>query len=74
MAEEEKVQQRTDPAGRTWRKAYFGGGEHYRSWLAQYLEVYGQENVMVEEAESGGLQCYEESGEKMYRVWVRDRV
>jgi hypothetical protein len=32
----------------------------------------GEENVKVEEADSRGFQCYEESGEKMYRIWVKD--
>jgi len=30
--------------------------------------------VNVEEADSRGFQCYEKSGEKMYRIWVRDIV
>jgi hypothetical protein len=73
MAEEERVQHKIGPQGKRWRKAYFGGGAHYRNWLAQYIEVYGKENVMTEETDSSGFQCYEESGEKMYRIWVRDR-
>jgi hypothetical protein len=28
--------------------------------------------VKVEEADSRGFQCYEESGEKMYRIWIKD--
>jgi hypothetical protein len=28
--------------------------------------------VKVEEADSRGFQCYEESGEKMYRIWVKE--
>ena len=73
MAEEEKVRQRIGPDGKRWRKAYFGGGEHYRNWLAQYIEVCGEENIQVEEIEACGLQCYKETGEKMYRIWVREK-
>jgi hypothetical protein len=28
--------------------------------------------VKVEEADSTDFQCYEESGEKMYRIWIKD--
>jgi hypothetical protein len=71
IAEEGTIQQRTDPAGKVWRKVYSGGGDHYRSWLAQCREVYGEENVLVEEVDSAGWRCYDESGEKLYRIWVR---
>jgi hypothetical protein len=72
MAEEEKIQQRIDGDGTRWTKVYFGGGGHFRSWLSQFVELKGEENVKVEEADSRGFQCYEESGEKMYRIWVKD--
>jgi hypothetical protein len=72
MAEEESVQQKTDSEGKKWRKAYFGGGAHYQGWLEQFQEVYGQDRIMVEEADASGLQCYQEGGEKMYRIWVKD--
>jgi hypothetical protein len=72
MAEEEKVRQKTDKDGTSWTKVYFGGGAHFRNWLSQFIELKGEENVKVEEADSTGFQCYEESGEKMYRIWVKD--
>ena len=72
MAEEEKVRERVDENGRRWTKVYFGRGAHFRNWLNQFIELKGEENVKVEEADSRGFQCYEESGEKMYRIWVKD--
>jgi hypothetical protein len=68
MAEEELVQEKIDEKGRKWRKAYFGGGEHFKNWLAQCKEL-GE--VMVEEIDSTGYKCFEEGGEKLYRIWLR---
>jgi hypothetical protein len=72
MAEEGKVQQKVDDDGTSWTKVYFGGGAHFRNWLSQFIELKGEENVKVEETDSRGFRCYEESGEKMYRIWVKD--
>jgi hypothetical protein len=72
MAEEESIQQKTDSDGKKWHKAYFGSGAHYLGWLEQFQEVYGRDRIMVEEADASVLQCYHDSGEKMYRIWVRD--
>jgi len=72
IAEEEEVRQRVDEDGTRWAKVYFGGGAHFRNWLSQFVELKGGENVKVEEADSTGFQCYEESGEKMYRIWIKD--
>jgi thioredoxin 1 len=72
IAEEERVRYRVDKDGTRWTKAYFGGGVHFRNWLTQFVEVKGAKNVKVEEADSRGFQCYEESGEKVYRIWVKD--
>ena len=71
MKLEETIQEKTDEQGHLWRKVYFGGGSHMKNWLDQIREVHGEENVMVEEADSTGFQCYEEGGEKMYRIWAR---
>lgn len=68
MAEEEQITERIDAEGKRWRKAYFGGGEHFQNWLAQCREL-GE--VMVEEVDSTGFACFEEGGEKLYRIWVR---
>ena len=68
MAQEELVQVRIDEDGNKWRKVYFGGGGHFRNWLAQCKEL-GE--VEVEEVDSAGFKCYEESGEKVYRIWVK---
>ena len=72
MAEEETIREKVDEKGNRWTKVYFGGGAHFRNWLSQFTELKGEENVEVEEADSRGFQCYEESGEKMYRIWVKD--
>jgi hypothetical protein len=71
MAEEETIREKIDGNGNRWTKVYFGGGAHFRNWLSQFTELNGEENVTVEEADSIGFQCYEESGEKMYRIWVK---
>jgi hypothetical protein len=68
MAQEELVQVRIDEYGNKWRKVYFGGGGHFRNWLAQCKEL-GE--VEVEELDPTGFKCYEESGEKVYRIWVK---
>jgi hypothetical protein len=72
MAEEEAIREKIDEDGTRWIKVYFGGGAHFRNWLSQFIEVKGEENVRIEETDSRGFQCYEESGEKMYRVWVKE--
>ena len=71
IAKEELVRERVDEQGTVWRKVYFGGGPHFRNWLEQTIELCGRENVDVEEADPKGLQCYEQGGEKVYRIWVR---
>ena len=72
MAQEELVRERVDEKGDMWRKGYFGGGAHIENWLDQFLELWGEDSVKVEEVDSKGFQCYEESGEKMCRIWVRE--
>jgi argininosuccinate lyase len=68
MAEEEKVRERVDAQGVKWKKVYFGGGEHFKNWLAQCREL-GE--VEVEEVNARGYKCFEEAGEKLYRIWLR---
>ena len=72
IAEEESIREKVDQYGIKWTKAYFGGGIHFQNWLNQCIEIKGEENVEVEEVDSRGFQCFEESGEKMYRIWIRD--
>lgn len=71
LAEEDLVREKIDASGRRWRKVYFGGGPHFRNWLEQSRELCGDANVEVEEIESKGLACFDQAGEKMYRIWVR---
>ena len=68
MAEEELIKERIDEAGNKWEKVYFGGGEHFRNWLEQCKEL-GE--AMVEEVDATGYKCYEEGGEKLYRIWMK---
>jgi len=72
VAEEEAIREKVDENGNRWTKVYFGGGAHFRNWLSQFIELKGEENIRVEEADSTGFQCYEQGGEKMYRIWVKD--
>ena len=72
LAEEELVQHKVDKDGQCWKKVYFGGGGHFRNWLSQCVELRGEENVDIEEIDARGLQCFEGSGEKMYRIWIKD--
>ena len=71
MRLEENIQEKVDEQRYRWRKVYFGGGSHMNNWLEQIKEIHGKENVEVEEADSTGFRCYEEGGEKMYRIWAR---
>jgi len=68
MAAEETVKERIDEQGNRWTKVYFGGGEHFQNWQAQCKEL-GE--VMVEEVDSTGYKCFELSGEKLYRIWLK---
>jgi hypothetical protein len=69
LAKEELVRERIDEKGNRWRKVYFGGGAHFRNWLEQCREL-GE--VEVEEVDSTGFKCFEESGQKLYRIWMKE--
>ena len=69
LAQEELVKEKVDAQGNKWRKVYFGGGAHFQNWLEQCREL-GE--VEVEEVDSKGFRCFEESGEKMYRIWMKE--
>jgi len=68
MADEILVKEKIDDKGNRWTKVYFGGGEHFKGWLAQCKEL-GE--VQVEEIVSTGYKCFDEAGEKLYRIWVK---
>ena len=72
VSEEDLVKERVDENGNVWRKVYFGGGSHFNNWLDQVIELRGEDNVEVEETNPSGFKCYEESGEKVYRIWVKE--
>lgn len=68
LREESEISERVDEEGNTWRKVYFGGGAHFQNWLVQCREL-GE--VRVEEVPPKGFVCYEEAGEKLYRIWMK---
>jgi len=74
MTLEEKIRERTDGAGNKWIKLYFGGGAHFRNWLSQVEEIYGGENIEIEEVDPTGFKCFEESHEKLCRIWVKENA
>jgi hypothetical protein len=69
LRDEEKLREKIDERGNRWCKIYFGSGSHFRNWLQQSQEIFGEENIQVEEADSTGLVCFDESGEKAYKIW-----
>ncbi len=71
MQEEQLVLEKYDEEGNRWQKLYFGGGAHLQNWLTQCIEIYGEHNIQVENVDSQGFRCFEESGEKVYRIWAR---
>jgi len=72
MQSEEKIREKIDDDGTKWRKVYMGSGEHFNNWLSQVIELNGEDNVKVEEVAPKGLRCYEDSGIKAYRIWIKD--
>jgi hypothetical protein len=68
LAQEELVREKVDAQGNRWHKVYFGGGAHFQNWLEQCREL-GE--VEVEEVDSKGFKCFEASGEKLYRIWMK---
>jgi hypothetical protein len=68
LAREELVREKVDASGQRWRKVYFGGGAHFQNWLEQCREL-GE--VEVEEVDARGFKCFEEAGERLYRIWMK---
>jgi len=66
--ERKSIQERIDEEGNKWEKVYFGGGQHFKNWLEQCEEL-GE--VIVEEVDSTGYKCFEDGGEKLYRIWMK---
>ena len=71
LEKEESVKEKIDSQGNTWAKVYFGSGAHFKNWLSQVQELYDEKDIEVEEVTNTGLTCYEESGEKAFRIWVK---
>lgn len=71
ILKEEAVRKKTDSKGNKWKKVYCGSGGHFKNWFEQCIEIYGEENISVEEISSSNLRCYNGSNEKMKRIWVK---
>ena len=74
IAQEESIKEKVDAEGNTWKKVYWGGGPHFKNWLEQTRELADamDSEVEVEEIEASGLTCYEQGGEKLYRIWLKE--
>jgi len=73
LRNEEKVREKIDDRGNRWCKIYFGSGSHFTNWLRQCKEIFGEDNIAVEETDPTGLACFDESNEKAYRIWLLER-
>jgi hypothetical protein len=71
---EENIREKTDEHGVVWSKVYFGSGSHYKNWLKQVYEVFGEENVAIEPVDFTGLACFTESDDKAFRIWVKKKT
>ncbi len=70
---EDAIMEKLDEHGVRWVKKYVGGGVHFDNWLAQYKEIYGESNVEVEEIVAPDSSCYAVGGEKLFRIWVKEK-
>jgi hypothetical protein len=70
---EELVIEKVNEHGEKWLKKYVGGGVHFVSWLEQFREVYGARNVEVEEIAAPNSSCSKQGGEKLFRIWVKEK-
>ncbi len=71
MDRENACRTRQGSDGNTWIKVYFGSGAHFRNWHAQYVEIYGEENIEVEPVDMKGRACFGEGDHTAYRIWAR---
>jgi hypothetical protein len=71
---EENIREKIDENGVIWSKVYFGSGAHYKNWLQQVYELFGEDHVAVEPVDFTGLACFTESEDKAYRIWVKKKV
>jgi hypothetical protein len=68
MKEENQVRDKIDEKGGQWRKLHFGGRAHSRNWLEQCKEIYGEEDVEIEEMTPDGFKCFEEGGGNIWNL------
>ena len=73
MQQENAVQEKTDKNGNVWKKAYFGSGSHFKHWLEQFIEIYGEENIKIEEYPHSDLNCFGDGADTLKRIWVKQK-
>ena len=73
MKEDNQIREKIDEKGNKWWKLQFGGGAHFRNWLEECKEMYGEEDAEIEEVKSNGFKCFQEGSEKIYRICARIR-
>ncbi len=71
IQQENKVVKKKDAQGNIWEKAYFGSGSHFNHWLEQFIEIYGEENIDVEEYRQSELSCFGDGSDILKRIWVK---
>ena len=70
LRQEEAIQTFVDEAGVRWHKVYFGSGSHFQNWLDQCTEIFGSDNILVEDIPSTDFACFD-SEMHLYRIWVK---
>jgi len=73
LEEEEGVQQKIDEDGNWWTKIYLEDEVQLNNWAKKYLESVGKAGMKVEEIDSIKIQCHEVGGEKIPRIWLKER-
>ena len=73
IQQENNVVEKIDAQGNVWKKAYFGSGSHFNHWLEQFIEIYGEENIEVEEYRQSELSCFGDGSDVLKRIWVKQK-
>jgi len=75
IIQEEKIQEKIDEDGNKWRKVYFGYRVHFQNSLKECQELAKEmgTEIKVEEIDPAGFPCFNGKGEKMYRIWIKEK-
>lgn len=71
IAREGQIREKVDSTGTKWQKIYVGSGAHADNWIQQCIEIYGADNLQIEEVQSPYLKCYQDGAEKQLRIWLK---